>query len=81
MDYMPGAASLAATHRGKIKNICLSTLRDASQNIDQRSCILDFEKEAIAYDKKQKLFSEGTIYSIGRYCNTLFIFNHCLIYI
>ena len=78
MDYMPGAASLAATHRGKIKNIRLSTLRDASQNLDQRSCILDFEKEAIAHDKKQKLFSEGTICSIGRYCNMIFIFNHCL---
>lgn len=55
MEYMPGAASLAATHRGKIKNIRLSTLRDAGQNVDPRACILDFEKESLAYDKKQKL--------------------------
>ena len=59
MEYMPGAASLAATHRGKIKNIRLSTLRDASQNIDPRACILDFEKEAVAYDKKQKLTTKS----------------------
>lgn len=59
MEYMPGAASLAATHRGKIKNIRLSTLQDASQNIDPRACILDFEKEAVAYDKKQKLTTKS----------------------
>lgn len=53
MSYVPGAASLAATHRGKIKNIRLSTLRDAKQNVDHRACILDFEKEAIAFDKQQ----------------------------
>ena len=54
MSYIPGAASLAATHRGKVKNIRLSTLRDASQNVDHRACILDFEKEAIAFDNTQK---------------------------
>ena len=36
-DYMPGAASLGATHRGKIKNIRLSILRDAQQNVDPRT--------------------------------------------
>lgn len=63
MEYMPGVASLAATHRGKIKNIRLSTLRDANQNIDPRACILDFEKESLAYDKQQKLSTktEGII--------------------
>ena len=54
MSYIPGAASLAATHRGKVKNIRLTTLRDANQNVDHRTCILDFEKEAIAFDKKQR---------------------------
>ena len=54
MPYIPGAASLASTHRGKVNNIRLTTLRDANQNVDHRTCILDFEKEAIAFDKKQK---------------------------
>ena len=61
---MPGAASLAATHRGKIKNIRLPTLQDASQNIDPRACILDFEKEAVAYDKKQKLTTKSEVYRV-----------------
>lgn len=59
MQYMPGAASLAATHRGKVKNIRLSTLRDTSQNVDQRVCILDFEKEATAYDRDQRKHTLG----------------------
>ena len=54
MSYIPGAASLAATHRGKVKNIRLTTLRDANQNMDHHTCILDFEKETIAFDKKQR---------------------------
>ncbi len=59
MDYIPGAASLAATHRGKVKNLRLSTLRDCHQNADPRSSILDFEREAIALDKAMKEKVEG----------------------
>ncbi len=47
MEYMPGAASLAATNRGKIKNIRLSTLRESQSVIDPRSAVLDFENEAL----------------------------------
>ena len=36
------------------KNIWLSTLRDAKQNVDHRAYILDFEKEAVAFDSKQR---------------------------
>ena len=53
MSYISGPASLAATHRGKVKNIQLTTLRDAKQNVDHRACILDFEREAIAFDNQQ----------------------------
>ena len=28
-------------------------------NVDPRACILDFEKEAVAYDKKQKLTTKS----------------------
>ena len=54
MSYMPGAASLAATHRGKVKNIRLSTLRDNQMTQDPKSCILNFEKETEAYDVTTK---------------------------
>ena len=56
--HMPGAASLAATHWGKIKSIRLSTLWDASQNIDQRSCILDFEKTKRLLMTKSRNYSQ-----------------------
>ena len=59
MSYMPGAASLAATHRSKIKNIRLTTLRDTHSNIDPRTAILDFEKDALGYDKSMKDKVEG----------------------
>ena len=56
---MPGAASLAATHRSKVKNIQLSTLRDSSSVADPRSAILEFEKDAHKYDKSMKDKVEG----------------------
>lgn len=59
MEYIPGAASLAATHRGRIKNLRLSTLRDSQQNADPRSSILDFEKETVAHDRAMKGKVEG----------------------
>ena len=60
MEYIPGAASLAATHRGSVKNLRLSTLRDSQQNVDPRSSILDFEKETVAHDRAMKGKVEGT---------------------
>ena len=59
MSYMPGAASLACTHRSKIKNIRLTTLRDTHSNADPRIAILDFERDAIAYDNSMKDKTEG----------------------
>lgn len=61
MSYMPGAASLAATHKGRIKNIRLSTLRDSQQTSDPRSYILNFEKDTISLDKSMKDKAEGKI--------------------
>ena len=51
MSYMPGAASLAATHRGKVE--LLSTLRDDQTQVP-KSCILNFEKETETYDAATK---------------------------
>ena len=59
MSYMPGASSFAATHRGKVKNIRLSTLRDTQMISDPRSSILQFEKESIAYDSNAKRETQG----------------------
>lgn len=59
MDYMPGASSLAATHRGKIKNIRLSTLRGDDNSMDPRASILQFEKTALAHDKTMKQETQG----------------------
>ena len=65
MQYMPGAACLAATHRSKVKNIRLSTLRDSSSVADPRSAILDFEKDAHKYDNSLKDKVEGKSYRTG----------------
>ncbi len=59
MEYMPAAASLAAAHKGRIKNIRLSTLRDSQQTSDFRSCILNFEREIRQYDNSMKRKLEG----------------------
>ena len=50
MQYLPGAASLAATNRSKIKNIRLNTLKETQATADPRSTIMDFETTAIKYD-------------------------------
>ena len=63
MNYMPGAASSAANHRGRIKNLRLSTLRDSQQTCDARSYILQFEKDTLAFDKSMKHHVEGILHS------------------
>lgn len=50
MDYMSAASSLAAAHRGKLKNLRKSTLWDNKLTHDPRAYILQFEKEALAHD-------------------------------
>ena len=60
MKYIPGAMSLAATHRGKVKNIRLSTLRDSGMTSDARTCILNFEKESLRHDSATKQETKGT---------------------
>lgn len=65
MSYMPGAASLAATHRGKVKNIHLSTLRDNQMTQDPKSCILNFEKETEAYDATNKKETQCKRYCVA----------------
>ena len=58
MKYIPGAMSLAATHRGKVKNIRLSTLRDSGMTSD--ACILNFEKESLRHNSATKQETKGT---------------------
>ena len=60
MQYIPGAASLAATHRSKIKNIRLSTLRETQPTTDPRSAIMNFEMDAKKYYHSMKDKVEGT---------------------
>lgn len=62
MKYIPGAMSLAATHRGKTKNIRLSTLRDSGMTSDARACILNFEKESLRHDSAAKQETKGKIF-------------------
>ena len=57
MDYMPVAASLAASHKGRRKNIQLLALHDGSQNLDPRTCILKFESDAKKHDLTKKKIS------------------------
>lgn len=54
--------SLAATHRGKVKNIRLSTLRDSGMTSDAKTCILNFEKESLQHDSATKRETKGTWY-------------------
>lgn len=52
MSYMPAAASLAATHKGKIKNIRAAVLKETKEARNPGVVILSFEGESIEYDKK-----------------------------
>ena len=54
MNYMPGAASLAATHKGRVKNLRLSTLRDTQRVSDFRTSILDLERVTLHHDHTMK---------------------------
>ena len=59
MPYMTSAASLAAAHKGRIKNIRASALRETKEERTPGVSILIFEKEALAYDKQQtQLFGD-----------------------
>ena len=53
MPYMPAAASLAAAHKGKIKNIRSTTLQETKEEHNPRVVIINFEKEAMEYDRHQ----------------------------
>ena len=64
MDYMPSAASLAAAHKGKLKNLRLKTLHN--HHGDTRACILNFEKDTKHHDNsmKQSIGSEGKLLAV-----------------
>ena len=47
------AASLAATHKGRLKNVSLSALRGGDHS-DPRACILKLESDAMRYDNSIK---------------------------
>lgn len=78
MDYMPGASSLAATRRGKMKNLRMSVLRSCE---DPRACILQCEKETLAHDATMKKTTQGkctfrvlwniSMYEVGYICYKL----------
>ena len=53
MPYLPAAASLAAAHKGKVKNIRASTLRETRELRNPGVVILTFEEETLQYDKQQ----------------------------
>ena len=48
MEYMPGAASLAANHKGKLKNLRLATLRESG--LPPETCIITLEKTIKQHD-------------------------------
>jgi len=47
ISYMPAAASLAATHKGKIKNIRAAVLKETKEARNPGVVILSFEGESI----------------------------------
>lgn len=51
---MPAAASLAAAHKGRIKNIRTTTLRDTKDERNPGVVILTFEDECLKYDKQNE---------------------------
>lgn len=53
MPYLPAAASLAAAHKGKVKNIRASTLRETRELRNPGVVIPTFEEETLQYDKQQ----------------------------
>ena len=53
MDYMPGTASLAATHKGMVQNLHLAALREKHQGLPAEACILGLEKATKEYNAEQ----------------------------
>jgi len=51
MPYIPAAASLAATHKGKIKNIRAAMLKETKEERIPGVVILSFENDSVEYDK------------------------------
>lgn len=64
MQYMPAAASLAAAHKGRIKNIRASTLRETEEERKPGVVILTFEEETLKHDRhnKENLGSTRTLF-------------------
>ncbi len=70
MPYMPAAASLAAAHKGKVKNIRSAVLRETKEDRNPGVVIINFESETLAYDKKQVMKTGAAgiyMYSITLY--------------
>lgn len=51
MSYLPAAASLAATHKGRIKNIRSAALRESKEERNPGFVILTFEEECLSLDR------------------------------
>lgn len=80
MEYLPGAASLAATNRSKIKHIRLSTLKETQPAADPRSVIMSFEKDTESCDRSMKDKVEGSskIHTIKMCVNASFVLGNNL---
>ncbi len=51
MPYLPAAASLAAAHKGRIKNIRSAALREEKEERNPGFVILTFEDESLTFDR------------------------------
>ena len=51
---MPAAASLSASHKGRIQNIRAATLRETKEERNPGVVILTFEDESVHHDKSQR---------------------------
>ena len=69
LPYLPGAASLAATHKGRIGNIRTTALRDTKDERNPGVVILTFEDECLKYDKQNEVQLGYT----GMQCIILFL--------
>lgn len=52
MSYLPAVASLAAAHKGRVKNIRSAALRESKDERNPGFVILTFEDAAIRFDKE-----------------------------